>query len=624
RGLHISNFPENGVVITGAAQNNIIGESNVISCNGGNGIYIEGTGTTSNTISSNSIHCNSISGICLDNGGNNLLPAPIINDVLSFSVLGTACPDCTVEVFSDEADQGKVYEGNTIASSSGAWTWTGNLNGRRLIRRLTVGGIAVFAALACWILFNAYFERQATPTFAEELAAEADELRIEILQDYAKSSRTWWALLFSDQKLDRLQLAVLLAVEAMKRAKTERTEQTLRDALALLPWSNHQQAIDTGNSSSIIDFSHDGVFLAAGGGRDDTLIWDLSAEEITARVPHGGTGGPKNWQDKRGTYGVRPSLVIQFSPSRNVLATAGPDHTARLWEAASGRELMRLAHDSIVTVVEFGPRGNVLATATEGGVVHLWDTESGEEIGRMNHGDAVYELDVSKPGNYLASASVNRTTRVWKLESGKEVRRITHDKAVETVVFSPDETLIATATSGSLEKTTIWETQTGNEVWRLPIGQASHQELVFGPNGRILVSGGYGGLTWWDLQAKELIHTISNSKGAKWAGDLALTQDGKYIAARLSDGTARVWDLESGREVKRIPYYMREMGIAVSPDGRFFASSGSDGRQMLIEITEIWPDDPAEAACRQLNRNMTKNEWRQYMGLKPYKPTCPK
>jgi hypothetical protein len=129
RGLQILNFPENGVVITGGAKNNIIGESNVISCNGGNGIYIEGTGTTSNTIRSNSIHCNFKSGICLENGGNNLLSAPIINDVLTFSVSGTACPNCTVEVFSDEADQGKVYEGNTIASSTGAWTWTGNLNG---------------------------------------------------------------------------------------------------------------------------------------------------------------------------------------------------------------------------------------------------------------------------------------------------------------------------------------------------------------------------------------------------------------------------------------------------------------------------------------------------------------
>jgi hypothetical protein len=137
RGLHISNFPENGVVITGAAQNNIIGESNVISCNGGNGIYIEGTGTTSNTIRSNSIHCNSKSGICLENGGNNLLSAPIINDVLTFSVSGTACPNCTVEVFSDEADQGKVYEGSTIASSSGTWTWTGNLNGPRITATAT-------------------------------------------------------------------------------------------------------------------------------------------------------------------------------------------------------------------------------------------------------------------------------------------------------------------------------------------------------------------------------------------------------------------------------------------------------------------------------------------------------
>jgi hypothetical protein len=137
RGVQIFNFPENGVEITDGAKNNIIGESNVVSCNGGNGIYIEGNGTTSNTIHGNSIHCNSKSGIRLENGGNKMLSAPTITEVLSFSVTGTACSYCIVEVFSDGAHQGKVYEGDTIASGNGTWTWPGNLNGPRITATAT-------------------------------------------------------------------------------------------------------------------------------------------------------------------------------------------------------------------------------------------------------------------------------------------------------------------------------------------------------------------------------------------------------------------------------------------------------------------------------------------------------
>jgi hypothetical protein len=36
----------------------------------------------------------------------------------------TTCPACTVEVFSDAEDEGRVYEGSTAADTSGAFTFS--------------------------------------------------------------------------------------------------------------------------------------------------------------------------------------------------------------------------------------------------------------------------------------------------------------------------------------------------------------------------------------------------------------------------------------------------------------------------------------------------------------------
>ncbi len=82
----------------------------------------------------NTLHANSISGssglaIELREGGNLELAAPVIAEAIADKVTGTACPGCVVELFSDPANQGLVYEGMTLADASGSFTFTGKVSG---------------------------------------------------------------------------------------------------------------------------------------------------------------------------------------------------------------------------------------------------------------------------------------------------------------------------------------------------------------------------------------------------------------------------------------------------------------------------------------------------------------
>jgi hypothetical protein len=106
----------------------LVGEHNMVQGNQlgysiqGNGVLV-GTGSY-NTIRRNSIYSNGGEGIHLEYGGNQLMPAPVILSVTLSSVAGTACPGCTVEIFSDDDDEGKLYEGTTTADLSGNWILT--------------------------------------------------------------------------------------------------------------------------------------------------------------------------------------------------------------------------------------------------------------------------------------------------------------------------------------------------------------------------------------------------------------------------------------------------------------------------------------------------------------------
>jgi hypothetical protein len=121
-----------GIWILEGAHDNAIGgtapgEGNVISDNNLYGVQVDGSETVGDTIRGNSIHSNGHEGILTTDGGNRELEPPILNGTNPLS--GSACPNCTVDIYSDSSDEGEVYEGSTVANGDGAFIFEGSLSG---------------------------------------------------------------------------------------------------------------------------------------------------------------------------------------------------------------------------------------------------------------------------------------------------------------------------------------------------------------------------------------------------------------------------------------------------------------------------------------------------------------
>ena len=112
-----------GVGITEGASGNTIGPDNVIAYSDYRGVELHEQGTLYNTMTRNSIHDNASTGIELI-GGNGQLAAPVVLefDLPAGTVRGVSCCECTVEVFSDSGDEGRIYEGTATADQTGAFT----------------------------------------------------------------------------------------------------------------------------------------------------------------------------------------------------------------------------------------------------------------------------------------------------------------------------------------------------------------------------------------------------------------------------------------------------------------------------------------------------------------------
>ncbi len=107
-------------------------------------------------------------------------------------------------------------------------------------------------------------------------------------------------------------------------------------------------------------FTPSGDILASAGRDGSVWLWD-----VDARRPLG--------HPLTGHTDVIDALV--FSADGKTLASAGADHTVRLWDVPTRQPLgLPLEdHTGWVSAVAFSPRGERLASAGEDGTVRLWD-----------------------------------------------------------------------------------------------------------------------------------------------------------------------------------------------------------------------------------------------------------
>ena len=106
-----------GMLFQDRSNDNLILENNISFCQ--RAIVIADT-SLRNTISKNRITGNQ-QAVILNEGGNNMISAPVLTAATRDGVFGTAGPNQTVQVFADSTNQGEIFLGETTSDASGAF-----------------------------------------------------------------------------------------------------------------------------------------------------------------------------------------------------------------------------------------------------------------------------------------------------------------------------------------------------------------------------------------------------------------------------------------------------------------------------------------------------------------------
>jgi WD40 repeat protein/serine/threonine protein kinase len=288
---------------------------------------------------------------------------------------------------------------------------------------------------------------------------------------------------------------------------------------------------------------------------------------------------------------------VAYSRDGKRLASGGADDVI-VWDAQTGKLLLRFTavDKGAVSSVAYSPDGKHLATACNFwdaakksicGEAKVWDAESGKEIHFLQgHAGGINSVAFCPGGNRLATGSVDKTVKVWDAQAGKEIMSLKgHTQEVVNVAFSPDGKRLASSSgqgAGSGE-TILWNAESGDKLYTLNAGNLS---VAFSPDSKRLASNSMSKVTVWNVQTgKELFTTKKISGGVLC---VAFSPDGKRLATGASDmrsseghpnqgGDVKIWDAESGQELVTLLAHPGSWGVKVafSPDGKHLASAGN-------------------------------------------------
>jgi WD40 repeat protein/serine/threonine protein kinase len=389
-----------------------------------------------------------------------------------------------------------------------------------------------------------------------------------------------------------------------------------------------------------------GARLATGAVDNSVRIWDVAAgTQLLALSPTGrvgtlavspdgkwiATGGPNKevrvWNTNTGQ--LLPPLsghitevwALAFSPTGDRLATGDDRGNVRIWRKATEAEWTLQheleGHNGTITAIRFTPDGQRLVTASGDRTCGQWDLSTGQELRNvvLKHPEWVSSLDLSADGTQALTTCDDGFARFWRLADATVLASVkAPGKPFKSNDISPDGST-ALLTSSENKQVSLWDlsaaaagfrvqgsdsdalnpelqtlnphlrpflnfNQLGGEVW----------SAMFSPDGRHVLTIGGNDARLWNLDSRTPVVRYS-PHGA--VASAALSPDGRLVATGSWDKSAKIWDAQSGRAIRKLEGGHTEYVNAVefSPDGSELLTASDDGTARLWNVESGKPTD---------------------------------
>ncbi len=355
-----------------------------------------------------------------------------------------------------------------------------------------------------------------------------------------------------------------------------------------------------------VSLSPDGQLVISGGFDGRVRIWNAS------------TGEPlKSIAADSGR--VRRAL---FDPSGTILVVGG-QWRARYWNMRDTASPPRdLGGSDPVTDFHISPDGRRVATANGGsGQLRMWDLQADSRVRRwptlaapltgmavadggttlLTSGPStlaflepdspgpvvhpapyrVLEMDLSDDGRWIVTVGLPAAFAVWDRRDMRRAATLQSDHPSRATIFADGgRQIIAGLRTGEVR---VWEWSDGRASAPRTLATSDGEVVGLAVHGSTLfVAHGDRAIVMRDLATGREIRRV---QGASVPFAIAVTPDGRTLAAGTYLSAVDVWDTQTGRRLAELKGQTAMIAsVDISPDGRLIASSSRDGSTRLWSI----------------------------------------
>ncbi|WP_414583055.1 eIF2A-related protein [Scytonema sp. PCC 10023] len=303
-----------------------------------------------------------------------------------------------------------------------------------------------------------------------------------------------------------------------------------------------------------VSFSPDGQTIASAGFEHTVKLWKRNGSLLTTLTGH------KAWV-----------INVSFSPDRQTIASASSDHTVKLWKRDGSLLTTLTGHQAPVTGVSFSPDRQTIASASYDKTVKLWKQDGNLIATLTGHQAPVTGVSFSPDGQTIASASFDKTVKLWRRDGTLITTLIGQKSSMTGVSFSPDGQTIASTSVDNTVK--LWRrdgslltTFTGHKA---PVNFAS-----FSPDGQTIASTSVDQTVKLWRRDGRLITTLTGHKST--VTGVSFSPDGQTIASGSMDHTVKLWRRDSSLMTTLTGQKSPMIGVSISQDGRIINSASVD------------------------------------------------